>query len=243
MKKPTDMLSNRTGIQVSPALAKKMTEGATKGVPEAFEDMESITQMRLEYSSDAEPVGTLARPAGKVKSKAPAILLDLLGERMAFERAGVRLYELLLIKIAAAHVHKGGPTVNEIEHFRDDELRHFGMCVNAIRELGADPTSITPSADISSVASSGVLHVIADPRTTLTQALQGMRIIELADQEAWASLVDLVERLELTRMAEDFQGALFEENLHMRRVRAWIESAIAGQAGIAPTPLGVRRAA
>lgn len=249
MKKPTDIDGkNRTGAAASPAESKKTAEGAVAGTPDKLIDMEGIalTAARTAWATTAEPVGTMPAP-GSVKGvaktaikmmqgKDPSVFLDLLGARLAFERSGTRLYEALLIKFEAANVHEGGPTRAELEQLRDEELRHAAMLADCIEQLGADPTAVTPSADIQSVATQGVLQVAADPRTTLTQALQAAMIAELADNDAWQTLIDLADAFGQEEMADEFRHALVEEEDHMMRVRGWLAAAFTGQAGIDPTP-------
>lgn len=239
MKKPTDVGGNRTGIQVSAAEAKRMLEGANQGVPKASTDVARLSEMRLDYSRKAEPLGTMPPPVKtekKGKGETPAIFFDLLGERQAFERSGVRLYELLITKLEAASVHRGEPVREDLEHLRDDELRHFALLGRTLEQLGADPFAVTPSADVTGVAGSGVLQVLADPRTTLTQGLQAIRIAELVDTGSWQSLVELADKLGHDELREEFHRALEEEHDHLARVQSWLAAAVSGQAGIAPTP-------
>lgn len=238
MKKPIDVGNNRTGIAITPDNAKKTADGAVDGVPEASVDIAPLTEVRLEYSREAEPVGTLPPLAKKRKAagKVPNVFLDLLGERLAFERSGVRLYELMLVKLDAGSPHKGGPEREDLEEHRDQELKHFAILVRALEQLGADPTAVTPSADQAVVASHGLHQVLADPRTTLSEGLQALRTAELADNDGWQLLVDLAEQLGHDDLAEEFREALEEEQEHLEDVRSWIQATVLGQAGIARTP-------
>ena len=170
-----------------------------------------------------------------VRGKHPMVFLDLLGERLAFERTGTRLYDALLAKLEAAHEHPGGPTREDLERIRDEELQHFAMVKEALESLGADPTAMTPSADIAAVASEGLVEVLADPRTTLTEALKAILIAELADNDSWLVLADVAERLGHDELAGRFRSALVEEEDHLARVRSWLTAAVDGQAGLEPT--------
>jgi rubrerythrin len=246
--KPTDAGSNRTGIAVSMAEARRTIEGAAAGTPDDLVDMEPLEPMtvRVQWSSAAQPLGTMPRPAsikGAARSMVKAlkgehsnVFMDQLGARLAFERSGTRLYEALLIKHEAANVHEGGPTREELEEIRDEELEHAAMLAECIERLGADPTSVTPSADVQSVASHGVLQVVADPRTTLSQALEVVLIAELADNDAWQLLAELAEGLGQDELAQQFRHALVQEEEHLVRVRRWLSAALRGQIGLAPTP-------
>jgi rubrerythrin len=170
-----------------------------------------------------------------VKGKRPTVFLDLLGDRLAFERTGVRLYEALAAKLAAADQTSTLPLRADIDLIRDEELQHVAMLTAAIESLGADPTVLTPTADICGVASSGILKVLTDPRSTFTHALHAIHIAELADNEAWVMLADLAEELDHDEMAASFRAAVVDEGRHLDSVREWLLSALEGQAGIEPS--------
>lgn len=230
---PTDIGTNRTGIATSPEEAKETQEGAVQGVKDASPDVEKLPAARLASSRKAPPVGTLPELKSP-DSEVPAIFIDQLGSRVVFERTGARLYELLMVKLAAASPHEGGPTREELEHLRDEELEHLGVTMRALEELGADPTAMTPAADISAVNGSGILKNLADPRVTLTQALDSILIAELNDNETWAMLTTLALKLRHGDLARDFHQALEQEQEHLDKVRGWLNASISTQAGLEP---------
>lgn len=246
MKKPTDLGSNRTGAQASPVDAKKTAEGASSSPLIDGGTAADLAAERLGWAQDAEPVGSMPPPlsvTGAIKSAVemlkgnePTVLLDKIGERLAFERTGVRLYEALLTKLAAADLHEGGPTQAEVLRIRDDELRHFSELKEAMESLGGDPTAMSPCADVTAVASSGVGKVLSDPRTTLSQCLEALLMVELVDNDSWAVLATLADGFGKKEMAERFRWALADEAQHLDMVRRWVNQEIIGQAGLAPTP-------
>jgi len=243
-KDPTDLGTNRTGVATSPVGSAKAVEYAAKFVvlnaePSALDDL------RLGYSSEAEPVGSMAPPLTvkgmaktaieALKGNKASVFLDLLGERLAFERTGTRMYESILIKFDASEPGPGGPTRAELEEIRNDELSHFLMLSEAIKELGADPTMMTPSADTAFVASSGIIKLVQDSRTTLTQALKGALSAELTDGDGWLLLSDLAEQLGQEELATRFRAAMATEERHLASVRTWVTAAVEGQAGVDTT--------
>jgi rubrerythrin len=242
MKKPTDIGQNRTGIATSPIDVKALLDSAAEGVPQASVEIAPLKAIRVAYSEAADPVGTMPPPAslrgaaralkGAIKGEKATVFLDLLGERLAFERTGTRLYQALLSKLDAADPHPGGPTRDELLKIHNEELAHFHLLADAIERLGGDPTVVTPSADIAGVASSGVLLVLTDSRTTLNEALKAILIAELADNDGWHLLADVAERLGQGELASQFQRALDEEEEHLARVRTWIARAIEGEVGV-----------
>ncbi len=243
--KPIDIGPNRTGTAVSPRRTKEAEENAREGVPGESFDTGAHHRSAVAVARDSQPLGTLPPPASvkglaktmleKLKGNQPTVFLDALGERTAFERTGVRLYEALLCRYDAAHVHAGGPPRAELERIRDEELAHFQLCCDAMKQLGGDPTAITPSADAAGVAASGLVAVLNDPRATLTEGLKAILMAELADNDGWAMLSRMADDLGQDELAEKFRGALAEEQEHLSSVRAWLQSTVEGQLGIAPS--------
>ena len=231
---PPPSWSNRTGIAASPKNAKQLIDDARAFPPSTGADPTEASEMRREYILEAPVVGTVPPPSSlramgttvvqALRGNKASVLLDKLGERLAFERTGVRLYESLLAKLDARGSFAGGPTHSALARHLEEELEHFQIVRSAIEELGADPTAMTPSADITAVASTGLCKVITDPRTTMAEALQAIHIAELTDTDGWRLLVDLCLELGLEDVAERFRTPLIEEEEHLMGVRRWLNA-------------------
>ncbi|BDG10189.1 ferritin-like domain-containing protein [Anaeromyxobacter paludicola] len=237
---PTDLGRNRTGTRSAPLRTKEMLEN-TAAVPGAMVDTSGLAMARVELSEAAPPVGTMP-PPGSVKGMAKAALealqgekatvfLDKLGERLAFERTGVRLYEAVLAKMPAAHLGKGSLSPDRVRRFRDEEQAHFRTVREAIEKLGGDPTALTPSADLAGVQATGLVSVVTDPRTTLTQCLDALLTAELADNDGWKLLIAMAEAMGQEDLASRFSRALAEEDQHLVSIRRWIAERLEGQLG------------
>jgi len=232
--RPTDLGINRTGIALSPLDGPATVEGANAGLPSSVGTAREIAERRVAHAQSAEPVGHMPPPAtirgvartalGMLQGHKPAVLLDKLGERLAFERTGVRLFDGLLAKFAAGGSWPGGPTLEELVRFREHELEHLTLMKEALAGLGADPTAMTPSADLAGVEGLGVLQVITDPRTTLAQALHAHLIAELADVAGWELLISLTEGLGHEPLIARMRDALAKEVLHRESVQRWLAS-------------------
>jgi rubrerythrin len=241
-RKPDDLGTNRTGIASSPVDAQEAVAEARAATPRPDTDGDELLAERVRFSRAAAPVGTMPPPmtakgvakmaVDAVRGKHPLMFIDLLAERLAFERTGTRLYEALLAKYDAAHPHPGGPMRDDLERIRDEELRHFGLLTRALESLGADPTAVTPSADVTGVLASGLVQVLTDPRVTLTEGLKAIQLAELADNDGWLLLTDVAARLGHDQLALQFQHALAQEEEHLTRVRSWVGAAVEGQAGL-----------
>lgn len=106
------------------------------------------------------------------------------------------------------------------------------LVMEAIKDLGADPTAVTPGADVDGVASIGLMQVMTDPRTSIAQSLHVLLIAELADHDGWQLLIKLAEELGQNDMAGKFRGALAEEGQHLTTIREFVEKSCMSEAGV-----------
>ena len=239
MEQQTKMGMNKTGVQMSPMDVDKMMSDVRASSTGAA-DGAGIAAVRTSYVTEAEPVGTVPMPgtakgalkAGvkKITGGNPEVLIDKLGERLAFERGGVRLYDALLTKCQATGGKIGDMSSERLRHFRDEEAEHFHLVAQAIESLGADPTAQTPGADISGIESMGLMKVIEDPRTSVAQSLHAILIAELADNAGWEMLIQLAQNMGQDKMADSFKTALSEEQEHLSSIKRWHEQAVSSQA-------------
>ena len=241
MKNEIRVGSNRTGMKASPTEADEMLEipELQAEMPVADPDADTLREL---YRAEAVPVGTVppaATISGVFSSVVHAlsgqrmpVLLDKLGERAAFERTGTRLYDAMLVRLAADDGVElpEGMTLELVQQIRNEEAQHFAMVVEAIEQLGGDPTTQTPCADLAGVQGMGLLQAMADPRTTLAQALQTLLTAELTDNASWELLIDLCEGFGLDELQGRFSQALRHEEQHLLRVRAWLSATVRQQA-------------
>jgi rubrerythrin len=227
-----EILGNRTGIMTNPELSIEMIEGAKRTVPSSQGDATELSTVKADYLQEAVPIGSppvmveVSEDGQSVgQFDGLAVLLDKLGERLAFERQGTRLYEAFLQKCESLTLDSGsGPSVEELRHICEEELEHFKMLQNAITALGGDATVQTPSADVAGVLSHGVLQIVSDPRTTIPQTLQAMLTAELVDNDGWQMLQDLAAELGQDDLEEQCRKAFEEEQEHLEKVREWLVS-------------------
>jgi rubrerythrin len=257
---------NRTGAAVSPIGTKAMTEAANELSPPQPIDTGAMEAERLIYINEADALGSIPPPASvkgvlktgvaALKGGHPTILMDKLGERIAFERGGTRLYDALITKYQGAEAAGGEslPAAAEVvviggtddmrfeidaqespgatlERIRAEELSHFRMLCDAMVQLGGDPTAQTPCADSVATASMGLIQVLTDPRTTLAQCLNAILTAELTDNAGWELLITLTEDAGEAELAGRFLGALAQEEEHLAIVRGWLTSLLSTAAG------------
>lgn len=226
---------NRTGLDMAPQARDDMMEYAQAESGHAPESNGEFEAVHMAYIEEAERVGSVpipvaVRTVAKVGGKKPEVLIDKLGERLAFERAGTRLYEAMLLKCGAVDSFNNRIDVARLAHIRDEEVAHFHLVHMHLERLGADPTAMTPCADVSGVQGMGLMQVISDPRTTIAQGLNALLTAELTDNASWELLIELASQTGHADMAAAFSQALQHEAEHLELVRGWLRQAVLQEA-------------
>lgn len=231
---------NRTGGQMSPLMTAAMLESLKefdwKEVPVTADSSDKIRQ---DYVKDAHAIGSIPMPmtlkglakAGyeKIKGEKPEVLIDKLGERLAFERMGVRLYKALIRKCEMDPMRHESVDLYRLQEICDEELEHMLLVKKAMEDVGADPTATTPGADSMAVASMGFVQVLNDPRTSVSQCLEAILIAELADKDGWNLLIDLTREMGDQNLLAQFQRAMAEEETHVVDVRNLLKELTMGK--------------
>lgn len=248
----TTLGPNLTGAAVSPSAVDAMNDAADALTPAMGIDRSEMKAQKMRFIAEAEAIGSVPRPpsikgmitagAALLQGSEPTLFIDKLGERLAYERTGVRLYEALILKYRAVEQTTGEPLPDAVppqasgtqgaaesptetlERIRSEELAHFSLLRSAMEKLGGDPTAQTPCADVIAVAASGFMQVLNDPRTTLAQCLNAMLAVELADNAGWELLADLAEDAGQDDMARQFLDALAQEQEHLVIVKGWLRA-------------------
>jgi ferritin-like protein len=238
MNEQPKMGMNRTGVQMSPIDIDEMLNDSTM-MPVTPGGISAMAEMRSSYIAEADQIGSVPIP-GTVKGvfttgvsmltgNSPQILIDKLGERLAFERTGTRLYEALITKVQSAG-QNGDSTVSvdKLLKIRDEEAMHFALVADAIRSLGGDPTAQTPCADLVGVESMGLMQVLTDPRTTVPQSLHAILVAEMTDNNGWEMLIALAQEQNQDPLVDNFMTALNHEREHLQQIQSWLEEATLG---------------
>jgi rubrerythrin len=233
MKIDQPLLLNRTGIMVNPTMSAELIQGTKNTTPSRQRNGGEIESSRADYVAEGALIGScpvisddeenVEEQQLAANAEGISVLLDKLGERLAFERQGTRLYEAFLQKLEAAPLKdESSPSAEDLRHICDEELEHFELLQKTITDLGGDATVQTPSADVAGVLSHGVLQIVSDPRTTIPQTLQAMLNAELADNDGWQMLKDLATQLGHPDLEKQCETAFEEEQEHLKNVREWL---------------------
>lgn len=228
--------NNRTGSHLTEDRLEMMVQGTKEFAPSSSGSAQLIAKNRMSYAHDGDSVGTYPPPGNPSVFKDAAdrapneqtmdLFMDKLGARLAFERSGTRLYEGMIAKVEALGSFDGGPTVQDLEHIREEELAHFHLLRDCIERLGGDPTAMTPAADVQATLGKGVSEVMGDPRIGVIPSLDALMTAELADHASWDSLIEIARKAGEPEIADQFEDALSEEEEHLEMVRGWMAASV-----------------
>jgi bacterioferritin (cytochrome b1) len=231
MKEAAEFGMNKTPTQLNPSMTQSMIEGYEEFPPHCEDMAMDAFTMRKSYIESAEQLGAVPLPSTlrgavrtgiqAIKGNSPSVLIDKLGERLAFERSGVRLYDALITKCQSAEPVLD---ISTLEQFRDDEAEHFALVQDCIVSIGGDPTAQTPGADSSGMAAMGLMQVMNDPRSSIPQCVEAILMAELADVAAWELLIELVNEAGLSEYVARFEQAKLTEDQHMQTIKDWLQS-------------------
>lgn len=150
----------------------------------------------------------------------PTQLIDKLGERIAYEKIVIHLYEKLLEKHQSSS-QEDLPPYELLKQFHREEVDHYRLLSDVMEMLGGDPRKTTPSGKIENIAENGWLKILNDPDSTFDQCLHIVHLAELGDNDSWELLVELAELSDLKEIAEEFKNCLAQEEGHLLNVRNW----------------------
>jgi len=231
MKQAAPIGHNRTGIYTSAGRVEDMQRLMEEFAPTSTGSVHGAGIIRVDYAKHADALGSLPSGNGLDLAEADeltALLIDKLGERLAFECGGTRAYTALVSKHEAFGSFEGGPSRDDLVEILNEEHRHFHLVAEQIGVMGGDPTVVTPAADLVATISQGVMAAILDPRVNLMQSLQAILIAELADYEGWSTLTELLRTAGETALADECESAWNTEETHLTRVRTWLDAGYAG---------------
>ena len=249
MNKSVKIGANKTGLGMAPLMSKELFDGEDdqfKTFAQAEEDPrpdQTYIDVRQEYIRESADLGTVPPPTTakgaatkriipitakitgyqKLTFRHPEVLIDKLGERLAFERTGARLYEAFIQKCETV---LPPDSITFLHQIHREEVAHFKMLKMCIESLGADPTAVTPCANATAVAAKGWVSVITDPRTSIAQCANVLLIAELSDNDGWDLLIALTEEAGLKDVCQKFRVAKENEERHLVEIRSWLKELV-----------------
>ncbi len=157
----------------------------------------------------------------KLAERHPDKLLDLLTERLTFERLAVKLYDTILGKMRESDlppVAGVSSVVDQMKQHRNEEKEHEEWLEEQIRALGGDAHGRTEMADVAEREAKGVADVINDD-TALDHLFHALQTAELVDDTGWKLLLELADEAEDDEARDAFRKRAEEEERHVMFTR------------------------
>ncbi|OLC76343.1 MAG: hypothetical protein AUH83_06480 [Deltaproteobacteria bacterium 13_1_40CM_4_68_19] len=154
----------------------------------------------------------------KLAKKNVGKVIDLLSERLAFERAAVKLYDTLHARLRVATDPALRALLEQIEHDRDEEKEHEEWLEEQIRALGGDAHAPTERSVLVRAESEGVERVMRRD-DSIPHDFHALLTAELADNAGWDLLVQIADEFGDSAAKKEFKKRLREEERHLLFVR------------------------
>ena len=151
-------------------------------------------------------------------------LLELLRERLAFERASVKLYDEIIAKLRQLPPDSGMDRVAEqLATIRDKEMEHEQWLATQISLFGGDPDELTPRVQLVEIESRGIGEIVStDPN--LSHMFHALLMAELGDHAGWELLLELADFADDPLARQEFGMRLQEEDRHLLFVQELVEN-------------------
>ncbi len=151
-----------------------------------------------------------------------AKVIDALNERLAFERAGVKLYDRVLEVMRQSQDKNFERMLDEMRKYRVEEKEHEEWLEEQIRFLGGDAHSETDKSRLVTRESKGIEEVVMSD-AELPHLLHALLAAELVDNAGWDLLVRIADEAGDSSAKRDFKKRLHEEDDHLVFIRKAVE--------------------
>ncbi len=146
-------------------------------------------------------------------------VIDLLTERLEFERAGVKLYDSIIGKMERATQPNLTKLIGQMREHRDEEKEHEEWLEAQIRALGGDAHGNTEMSQLVHAESEGLEKVVLDGDPNVVHMFHALLTAELTDNSGWQLLIQLADEADDEVARREFKKRLHEEEDHLIFVR------------------------
>jgi bacterioferritin (cytochrome b1) len=160
----------------------------------------------------------------KLAKNNPEKVVDLLTERLFFERAGVKLYDAIIAKLVTSNDPEVHRTLKAMHEHRNHEKEHEEWLEAQIRALGGDAHTCTDMAALATKESAGIEAVVLDGDNEPIHLFHALMAAELADNAGWDLLVALADEAGDRDAKKELKKRLHEEEEHLVFVRRALAS-------------------
>jgi bacterioferritin (cytochrome b1) len=159
----------------------------------------------------------------KLAQHNPQKVIDLLTERLTFERSGVKLYDAIIDKMTVSTEEGVVEMLDQMREHRDQEKEHEEWLEECVRQLGGDAHGHTEMADVVTRESKGIEDIILDGDNDIFHLFHALLTAELADNAGWDLLVSLADEAGDRDAKKAFKKRLHEEEEHLVYMRRAVE--------------------
>lgn len=149
--------------------------------------------------------------------------IDLLNERLTFERASVRLYDATMEKIRRSADAGLQGLLGQLKQHRDQEKEHEEWLEEQIRALGGDAHAETEMSRLITLESKGLEQVVLNGDPNPSHVMHALLTAELVDNAGWQLLLELADEADDAEAREAFKQRLHEEEEHLIFTRRIVE--------------------
>jgi bacterioferritin (cytochrome b1) len=149
-------------------------------------------------------------------------VIDLLNERLTFERAGVKLYDRVLEVMRAGGDQNVNRMLDEMQEHRDEEKEHEEWLEEQIRAIGGDAHAQTEHSELVERESTGIEEVVMTD-AKLPHLFHALLAAELVDNAGWDLLVALADEAGDREAKREFRKRLHQEADHLIFVRKAVQ--------------------
>ena len=164
-------------------------------------------------------------------------VIDLLNERLTFERSGVKLYDAIVKNMEASSHPDVARMLPAMKDHAAQEKEHEEWLEKQIRALGGDAHGKTEMSELITLESSGVEKLVTGDQNLVHQ-MHGLLTAELIDNAGWELLLELADDADDADARREFRKRLHEEEEHLifvrRAVVAFARRNVLGQAVLLP---------
>lgn len=150
-------------------------------------------------------------------------VVDLLCERLAFERATVKLYDRILEAVGVTADPAARDDLATLRSHRDEEEEIARWLEERIRGLGADARAGSDLARLATREARGIEDVAENDAADVTHLLHALLAVEGVDVAGWDLLVHLADAAGDTGARHDLERRLHAERKHLAFARDLIE--------------------
>lgn len=150
-------------------------------------------------------------------------VVDLLMERLTFERASVKLYDRVLERMIDSDNPEVQRMLQAMREHREEEKEHEEWLEAQLRALDANPHGESELSRLIETESMGIEEVVLHSGAQLPHLLHAMLAAELVDNAGWELLVQLADEAGDKAAKKGFKKRLHEEEKHLLFLRKVME--------------------